>query len=274
MKASIAILGLIGVFFTATAQAQGTAAQSSERITVTLSDPARPGLLKVTMINGGITVRTHAGRDIIIEGRAAGRQSPAVTPDGLTRIGPSRAGLVVVEEKNVVTVSSPVFNAPGNLEIQVPAKTNLNLSSMNGNVISVDGVDGDIEVSNMNGHVRLNGLLGSVVAHSDNGNLFAVFRELPGNKPMSFSSMNGNVDVTLPPTAKANLKIRSDSGDAWTDFELQRLPAEAPRVENDRTRRGQLRIIADTTINATINGGGTDLDLRTLHGNIFIRKAK
>ena len=274
MKASIAILGLIGVIFTTTAQAQGTAAQSSERITVTLSDPARPGLVKVNMINGGITVRTHAGKDIIIEGQAAGRPGPAVTPDGLTRIGPSRTGLVVVEEKNVVTISNQGFNTRGNIEIQVPAKTNLNLNTMNGNVVSVDGVEGDIEVSNMNGQVRLNGLAGSVMAHSGNGNLFAVFRELPGGKPMSFTSWNGNVDVTLPPTAKANLKIRTDSGDAWTDFELQRLPPGAPKVEDDRARNGQFRIIADATINATINGGGIDLDLRTMHGNIFVRKAK
>jgi hypothetical protein len=274
VERSIAIIGIMCVMFTTKVQAQGTVAQNGDRIVVTLSDPARPGLLKISMVNGGITVRSHTGRDIIIEGRAVGRSGPIVTPDGLTRIGPSRTGLVVVEEKNVVTVSSGAFNAPDNLEIQVPAKTNLALSTVNGNSITVEGVEGDVEVSNTNGHVRLSGLMGSVVAHSHNGNLFAVFRELSGNKPMSFTSMNGNIDVTLPPSAKANLRIRTDNGEGRTDFELQRLPGPAPKIEDDRTRGGQGRIITDTTINATINGGGTDLELRTLNGNILIRKAK
>jgi hypothetical protein len=67
------------------------------------------------------------------------------------------------------------------------------------------------------------------------------------------------VDVTLPSTAKANLKLRSDNGEIHTSFELQLL---RPTLGPNRTLTG------------TINGGGPDLDLRTLNGNIYIRKGK
>src|SRR5262245_61774929 len=274
MKRLISIIGIGSVVFTMMVSTHNAAAQNSDQITVTLSDPSRPGLLKINMLNGAITVRTHAGPDITIEGRSVGRTRPPVNAEGLRRIDTANTGLTVVEQNNVITVSGRAFLDSSNLEIQVPVKTNLNLSTINGNAISVDGVEGDVEVSNMNGQVRLNNVSGSVVAHAGNGNLFAVFRELSGNKPMSFTSMNGNVDVTLPASAKANLRIRSDNGDAWTDFDLQERAAAAPQVEDSRTRGGRFRIVTDRTVTATINGGGTDLDLRTLHGNIFIRKAK
>ena len=271
MKRFISIAGF--VVLTATSQAQNPVAQDIERVTVALSDPSRPGLLKITTVNGGMTVKTHNGKDVIIEGRSVGRSRPSVTSDGLRRISPGGAGLVIVEENNVITVSSSMPGAPGHLDIQVPAKTNLKLSTVNGSA-NVESVEGDLEVSNVNGEVRLNAVTGSVVAHAQNGNLFAVFREL-ANKPMSFTSMNGNVDVTLPASAKANLRIRSDRGNAWTDFDLQMRAPNSPRVEDSQTRGGgQFRILTDTTVNATINGGGTDLDVRTLNGNIFVRKAK
>jgi hypothetical protein len=86
--------------------------------------------------------------------------------------------------------------------------------------------------------------------------------------------MNGNVDLTLPATTKANLRIRSDNGDAWTDFDLQQTQVAPPTVEDARNRGGQFRIVTNRTVTATINGGGPDLEVRSLRGNIFIRKAK
>src|SRR2546422_7255843 len=46
---------------------------NGDRVTVSWSDPSRPGLLKVTLIQGGITVKTHSGNNVIIEGKTRGR---------------------------------------------------------------------------------------------------------------------------------------------------------------------------------------------------------
>src|SRR5204862_2471499 len=129
----------------------------------------------------------------------------------------------------------------GNIEIQVPAKTNLKLNALNGTIL-VDGVDGEIDAQNTNGDVRLVNVSGSVVAHAMNGNLFATVREVASNKPMSFSSMNSNVDVTLPPSTRANLKIRADNGSAWSDFEVQAKPSVPPVIEDNRRGNGRFRI--------------------------------
>ncbi len=38
-------------------------------------------------------------------------------------------------------------------------------------------------------------------------------------KAMAFTSLNGVIDVTLPASTRANLKLRSDMGDVYTDFQ-------------------------------------------------------
>ena len=43
---------------------------------------------------------------------------------------------------------------------------------------------------------------------------------------MAFTSLNGIVDVTLPASVKANVKLRSDQGDVFTDFDIQLTPGQ------------------------------------------------
>jgi Toastrack DUF4097 len=251
-------------------------AYGQEALTVNFSDPSRPGLVKVNIINGGIVVKAHSRRDVIIEGKSQNVLSRGFNgrrggPPGLRRIDNNATGLTIEEENNVMTITTRLPGNSSDIEIQVPARTNLSLRTMNGGDIVVEGVEGEIEVTNMNGGVVLNNVAGSMVAHSANGRVLATLREITTKMPMSFSSMNGNVDITLPSNAKANLKMRTDNGATWSDFEMQIRP-NPPTVEDSRNQRGRLRIQTDKTLNGTINGGGLDVDLRTLNGNIYIRK--
>ena len=275
MKTRISRAVLAVVMFAAVTQA-AEAQDNSDRFAVPLSDPSKPALVNVNLLNGSISVRTHTGKDIIVEGSAVARRGQnTTTRDGLRRLDTPR-GLVIEEANNVVSVSSQGFSNSGGLEIQVPVKTNLKLRALNGGAIIVDGVDGEIDVQNTNGSIRLTNVSGSVVAHASNGNVLATVREVTPNKPMSFSSMNSNVDVTLPASTKANLKIRSDNGAAYSDFDVKLNPSAPPVTEDTRTNRGngRFRIQTDHTTTGTINGGGLDVEIRTLNGNIFLRKGK
>jgi hypothetical protein len=272
MKKAIFIILVIAVM------SPGAPVQAQDTFTVNFSDPSRPGLLKVSLFNGAITVKSHTGRDVIIDAKGGGdrrrRSAPSTTPDGLRRIDSNGNDLSIEEQNNVMTVVARNFSRSGDLEIQVPSRTNLNLTTMNGGDIVVDGVEGEIEVTNTNGGVVLNNVSGAVVAHSMNGRVLATLREALPDKAMSFSSMNGNIDITLPGTTKANLKIRSDNGASYSDFDIQLRPNAAPTVEDGRNRGGRIRIQTDRTITGSINGGGPDIDLRTFNGNIYIRRAK
>jgi DUF4097 and DUF4098 domain-containing protein YvlB len=247
-------------------------AYAQERVSAKFNDPSRPGLLKVNWHNGSIIIKTHSTNDVTIDtkSRPASRREPAETA-GLRRIdGGGRGVSIDSDANNVMTINGPNSSFGGELEIEVPAKTNLNLQSYNGRTISVDGVEGDIEATNHNGSVELTNVGGSVVAHSMNGRVVVSFRDIAAGKPMSFSSMNGSVDVTLPATAKADLKMRTDNGGVWTDFDIQ-TKAASTTTNSDQ---GRYRIEIDKTINGSINGGGSEIELRTRNGNIYLRKAK
>ena len=82
------------------------------------------------------------------------------------------------------------------------------------------------------------------------------------------------MDVTLPAAAKANLKLRTDNGSAFTDFDLHTLPAPSSEVvEDTRQSGGRYRLNVNKVIHGTINGGGPDIEVRTFNGNIYVRKS-
>jgi hypothetical protein len=166
---------------------------------------------------------------------------------------------------------------PADLQIQVPARTNLQLSVINGGAIVVEGVQGEIEASNVNGSVTLTDVAGAVVAHSVNGKVLANLRQVTPEKPMAFTSLNGVVDVTLPASLKANLRLRSDQGDIYTDFDLRTQPAAgAPGPgADDKDKRGaraRVRLRNDSSFYGSVNGGGPEFESRTFNGDIFVRK--
>src|SRR5436190_4804092 len=107
MTKFISIGVLAAALFAGTVQAQ----DNSNRVSVNWSDPSRPGLVKVTLLSGSITVKTHAGADVIVQSSAVSRRgrTPEVTPDGLRRIDTNGQGLAVQEANNVLTVSSGSF---------------------------------------------------------------------------------------------------------------------------------------------------------------------
>ena len=203
-------------------------AQDANRVTVPFSDPSRPGTVKVNQFQGSIRVTATTGREVIVttdDTITTARQGREVTvpekPEvaGLRRLT-QRSGLRIEEDNNVISIGSGRFMNGEDVRIQVPARTNLNLTAFN-DEITVEGIEGVIEVNSMNGEITLTNVAGSVVAHATNGDVHVTLRQVTVDKPMSFTSLNGDVDVTLPPALKANMKLRSDRGEIYTDFDVQ-----------------------------------------------------
>lgn len=252
------------------------AAQSADRVVVPLTDATRPASLHVPIIQGGITIRGTDRKDILVEARASKNQTQNDKPDasGLKRI-PQPASLSVEEENNRVRISTGMPDEFYNLIIEVPVKTNLEISTVNGGEISVDGVDGELEVGNVNGGITLTRVSGSVVAHTTNGNVKVALSRITPQKPMAFTTLNGDVDLTIPGTTKANLKLRSEQGEILTDFDLKVLPdSSTPKIEDTRQSGGRYRIEVNKVLSATINGGGPDVEMRSFTGNLYLRSAK
>jgi hypothetical protein len=232
------------------------AAQENQEMRVPARNGVRPRLLKATATNAGITVKTYTGTEIIVETAdgSARNRLPNRTADGLHRIDMPPA-LNVSQDGDVVEVRVP--NQAHAVTITVPADISVQLKSTNGS-IRVDGVRGEVDASSTNGRIDLSNISGTIVADTNNGEIRAAMDRVDPAKPISFTSENGAIDVSLPADVKANVKMRTVNGSIWTDFEM--------RIAGGQTveRRG--------TMTGTINGGGVEASFSTMNGKIMIRK--
>jgi DUF4097 and DUF4098 domain-containing protein YvlB len=265
---AVAALG----FSLAASSGQSQTQAGADRLSVTLTDPSRPALVKASLVNGGITVKAYDGKEIVVEARARNRESAS---DGNPkRIPISTTGLTVEEENNEVKVNTESYARPVDVTVSVPVHTSLHLRAVNDGDIVVSGLDGEFDIDDVNGSVTLNNISGSAVAHALNGRLVATFSHVNPQKPMAFSSLNGDIDVTFPADLKANVSLRSDRGDIFSDFDVQlQAAASKPIVEDGRPNGGKYRVKIDKTVRGTINGGGPEIQFTNFQGQIYIRKA-
>ncbi len=276
----------------------------SDRVTVPFSNPGKPGFIEVHVQRGSITITGYNGSEVIIEailreskigtfggkvgmyrrdlaGRIEERIGTVQKKDksektaGLKKLAlPGSTGLSVEEENNRMEIRTRTLKHSVDLVIQVPFSTSLDLSSLMGGAIEVDNVKGEIEASNMTGTINLMSVSGTVLANSMNGSIEVTFTEVNPDKPMSFTTMSGDIDVTLPASTKANLKMKTDFGEIYSDFEIAMSQALQKVEAEPEAEEGRFRISFNKYYLGTINGGGPEFVLKTMRGDILIRKAK
>ena len=255
----------------------------TDKVTVPLTDPARPVFLKIGLLSGGITVKGYAGKDVIVEavthaedGEDEEDSDSATKRKGLKRIPNSSTGLTIEEDDNTVFVSNSGRwgSRRIDLNIQVPVNCSMKLSTVNEGDIDVSGVKGELDINNTNGSVTLKDIAGSVVAHALNGNILVTMPSVNADKPMSFSSLNGEIDVTFPSTLKANLQIDDDQGEIYSDFDMQLEKSKPVVEESSKKKGGKFKVSMDKGMKGTVNGGGQEIQFKNYNGNIYIRKGK
>ncbi|MCG3121094.1 MAG: hypothetical protein ALAOOOJD_04048 [bacterium] len=250
-----------------------------DRLTVAFSDPARPGVLKASLMNGGMTIKAYDGKEVLVEARIrpekpSRREMTDKKKMGMQRLAIISTGLTVEEEDNEMRIGAETMNRTVDLTIQVPKKISLKLSCLNDGDIKVEGVSGEIEVNNQNGAITITDVSGSVVAYAHNDDITVSFAKVEPDKAMSFVSWNGDVDVTFPPEVRAKAKMKTNNGEVYSDFEVK-LEAAANRVEEDgRKEGGKYKLKVEKAVYGLINGGGPEMQFSTYNGDIYIRKGK
>lgn len=305
---AIAVAGIVVAAGSAGAQSP------SNRIVVPFSDPSKPGSVRVSLLSGSITVTGYPGKEVLVSPSAPGDENedgdvrppePPKPPHpkahgskdaepeedndsrarGLHRVPNISGGLTIEEEDNVVLVGSGSWGNGVDLDLQVPVGTSLQLSTVNDGDIIVRNVDAEISAENTNGEVTMRNVSGAVVAHALNGNVIVTLQRIDPKRGMSFSSMNGDIDVTLPPNTKADVRIKSDNGEIYTDFDLQLGARTEPKSNEDsdnssasksgKSKSGKRQHYGyENSMVGTLNGGGPTLRFETFNGNVFIRKSK
>ena len=202
------------------------------------------------------------------------REAKAKKTAGMKQLGGTTSGLEIEEDDNVVQISAQSWKAATDIVIQVPVSSSLEVrTSMDGTIV-VEGVNGEIDINNINGPVTLKNVSGNTLVHTVNGDIEAVLTRVAADKPLSFSTMHGDIDVTLPADVKASLKMKTEQGEIYTDFDMN-VGRKAARAESvEKTEQGKFHITFDKSLLGQVNGGGAEISFNTFTGDIYIRKKK
>ncbi|MEZ4903241.1 MAG: hypothetical protein R2822_16525 [Spirosomataceae bacterium] len=254
--------------------------QDREQLTVPLTDPSKEGKLKIGIVTGSIKVVGYEGKEIIIDAVASDKkeQKNSYTNDrgnGMKKII-TNAGFEITakENNNQVSIGTDQVNREINFTIKVPKRFSLKLSTVNNGDIWVENVEGNHEISNVNGHINMKNISGSVVANTINQDINVNFTEVSSSTPMAFTTINGAVDITFPANIKTNVKLKTDRGEVFSDFDVDVDKSPTKIIQSADKEKGMYKIKKDDWTQGKINGGGSEIMMKTMNGNIYIRKNK
>jgi hypothetical protein len=154
--------------------------------------------------------------------------------------------------------------------LKVPRRTGLTLKAVNHGKISVQGVEGDFDVRNVNGGITMESVAGSGRARTVNGEVRVRFARNPA-APCSFKTVNGDVEASFRDGFAADLRLQTMHGKAYSDFASTKLPDEPLTRE---TTGGTTIFKRGGATGARVGKGGPEIRCETLNGDILIRKNK
>lgn len=222
--------------------------------------------IEIKGINGEIKASATSGDQVVVR---------AVKESSNGRSDPSSVQIEVVEHSGGVTIctiyppkkNKPNECAPGDggrlnaedndvsveFTIEVPAGVNLIAKTVNGDV-EAGGIGGEVWASTVNGDVTIDAA-GVVHGSTVNGSIRAAMGRADWSGDLSFSTVNGSIELELPADLHADVSASTVNGSMSTDFPL----TVSGRFSNKKMR-------------GTIGDGGRDLDLSTVNGSIELRK--
>ncbi|WP_439132930.1 DUF4097 family beta strand repeat-containing protein [Polaribacter sp.] len=251
---------------------------AQETVKIPLTDTAKEGFLKMGIINGSISVKGTDTKEVIVKGIKregkkpyySGRKTSKNDVNGLKRISNNSLEFSAEEYDNVIHIESTPQGTT-DFEIEVPKNFSLKISTINKGNIYVENVNGTMDVSNINGSITLKDISGSVSADALNKDITINFIEVTPEVAMAFSSLNGDIDITFPKSLKADIKVKSDRGEIYTDFDLKAKPSRAKITKGSDSRGDAYRVKVEKWITGSINGGGPEILFKNFNGDVIIR---
>lgn len=245
-------------------------AQSPQVINVPLSRPGEPIYLEIGMMSARIEVIGEDREDAMFEVSVADGNRKIVTPSGTQSLKGGGYSLEVEEDDNEISLDMDWRVNKVSVLARVPRQTSVELSTVNDGEIIVSNIAGNHELYNTNGPITARKISGSVIAESVNDTIDIGFTSIDADQASSLESMNGDLVLGLPDGVGVTTQLDTSRGEIYSDFEVEVKPSERV-VERDDDDDG-VSIYIESVIIADINGGGPTIRLKSLHGDINIRK--
>ncbi|NBC05132.1 MAG: DUF4097 family beta strand repeat protein [Bacteroidetes bacterium] len=225
--------------------------------------------LEFSVGQSDVTIEGHDGPELIIKNldyeednrpeRAEGLRSLYYSAEDNTGIGLS------IEEENGVFKITPATRDDGEYHIMIPNRIRLMVEQVNwgGGDFEIQNHQGEVEVLSKTGDIIMANVTGPITASSTSGDVEIEFSELSQANPTSISLVSGFIDITLPNTSKARYRLSSISGEIYTDLNI--------KLEGDEDHNRLDRLGGGGEIVGTMNGGGVEVSLKSVSGDIYLR---
>ena len=138
--------------------------------------------------------------------------------------------------------------------VKLPVGVRVVVSSINGEV-SVEDATAEVEATSVNGSVWAASLGGPVEARTVNGDVRARMGQR-NSRDLRFTTVNGTVIVQVPDGADAELTMSTVNGSVASDFPV--------------TIQGRLN---PRRLQATLGKGGPLIEMKTVNGDVRLKKA-
>jgi len=199
--------------------AVATLTAEETKSSIAFSNPTEPGRFSARLSNGEITIHGGDYAEVTVSSDADGAPPNHPRDDGL-RVLSSSATFSLEEHENTVVLDygTEGWTQDSEFHVTLPRHTHIDIEIGFGGEIQVEEIDGDIVIKNLNGEVALRNIGGGVIVESANGEISASFTKVSPDRPLSFSSMNGEISLRLPADTAADVRFRTHNGTILTNF--------------------------------------------------------
>ncbi len=207
---------------------------------------------RLEAVNGRIEIAGEPGGDTVIV--------TAHLRAGSDSLDDALEGLDLLDVQ--ITSSNEVINVqtlqPNNAQgrhyvvdyaITIPVDLEIEMNHVNGNV-TIEAMQNTVSVDGVNGNVDLSDIFGDATATVDNGSIKAEIT-LPLDGSIRLSNANGDIDLRIPRTTSAELSALVDSGTiTWDQLDLTDI------------------LQTEHSLSGTLGDGAGVIDLETINGDI------
>jgi len=163
---------------------------------------------------------------------------------------------------------NPGYQFNYNFSAQIPKDVQVIASTINDGNISIRGIIGKLDASNVNGSIDIENAEKSVSAITVNGKITVDFNKDPNNK-CEFKTINGDINVLCSKNLSADVSYKSMNGDFYSNYEMAPI---APENVKEQKKKGTTTIYKlGHHPQFRIGNGKVKMSFETLNGDMVIK---
>ena len=167
-------------------------------------------------------------------------------------------GINIVEENGTVYITGidkKIFDCEINIPygIMVHADYDNPFIIMSNGKISVSSFKDNIEIKTINSNIKLINCTGPFAISSISGDIDLMTNSLFHEYTNSFATFSGRVDLSIPESVNLTFEVETTSGDIYNNLNLKLVQKAKVKTY-------------------TMNGGGQSFHIKTISGNIYLRR--